>query len=119
VLTDQLSTERTRLINTPDHELRIRGSAVVVDGVPVRLSQRSAAVLRALADDPGRVLTRAELLARAWPDSPGEEHAVETTIGRLREALGPAGGVIQTVIKRGYRLVSQSGSTPVSGSYSH
>ncbi|WP_313885717.1 uroporphyrinogen-III synthase [Fodinicola feengrottensis] len=81
VLTDQLSTERTRLVRTSNHELRIRGSAVVVDGVPVRLSQRSAAVLRALAVDPGRVLTRAELLTRAWPDSPGEEHAVETTIG--------------------------------------
>lgn len=119
VLTDQLSTERTRLISTPDHELRICGSAVIVDGVPVRLSQRSAAVLRALADDPGRVLTRAELLTRAWPDSPGEEHAVETTIGRLREALGPAGSVIQTVIKRGYRLVSQPAVKPVSGNYSH
>jgi uroporphyrinogen-III synthase len=53
------------------------------------------------------VLTRAELLTRAWPDNPGEEHAVETTIGRLREALGPAGTAVQTVIKRGYRLAGE------------
>lgn len=105
VLTDEL-TDRTTLVRTTDHELWIRGSVVVVDGVPVRLSRRSAAVLRALATRPGRVLTRAELLARAWPDSPGEEHAVETTVGRLREALGPAGSAVETVIKRGYRLAA-------------
>lgn len=106
VLTDELTTARTRVVRTANRELKIRGTAAVIDGVPIRLSQRSAAVLRALAEDPGRVLTRAELLARAWPDSPGEEHAVETTIGRLREALGPAGAAVQTVIKRGYRLAA-------------
>jgi uroporphyrinogen-III synthase len=106
VLTDELTTARTRIVRAANRELKICGTTAVVDGVPVRLSQRSAAVLRALADEPGRVLTRAELLARAWPDSPGEEHAVETTIGRLREALGPAGAAVQTVIKRGYRLAA-------------
>jgi uroporphyrinogen-III synthase len=31
-------------------------------------------------------------------------HAVEMTVARLRTALGPAGGLVETVVKRGYRL---------------
>jgi uroporphyrinogen-III synthase len=59
------------------------------------------AVLRALADAPGRVFSRAELL-RALPRG-ADEHAVEMTITRLRAGLGVS-GVVQTVAKRGYRL---------------
>jgi len=59
------------------------------------------AVLRALAQSPGRVVSRRELTS-ALPGG-GEEHAVETAIGRLRTSLG-GGQVVQTVVKRGYRL---------------
>jgi uroporphyrinogen-III synthase len=65
-------------------------------------------VLSALLDvGPGRVLSRGELLQRAWRDEPADEHAVEMTVARLRAALGPAGKAIETVVKRGYRLASQ------------
>jgi uroporphyrinogen-III synthase len=47
------------------------------------------------------VVSRRELTA-ALP-SGGEEHAVETAIGRLRTSLGE-GKLVQTVVKRGYRL---------------
>ena len=59
------------------------------------------AVLRALAATPGRVLSRAALL-RALPRG-ADEHAVEMAVARLRAGLGTA-GVVQTVVKRGYRL---------------
>ncbi|MER6875175.1 uroporphyrinogen-III synthase, partial [Amycolatopsis sp. NPDC000673] len=39
-------------------------------------------------------------------------HAVETAIGRLRTSLGGT-GVVQTVVKRGYRLAVNPGDTPV------
>jgi uroporphyrinogen-III synthase len=82
---------------------------VLVDGLPVQLTVRQASVLSALLDvGPGRVLSRAELLSRAWRDEPADEHAVEMTVARLRSALGPAGKAVETVVKRGYRLASQS-----------
>jgi uroporphyrinogen-III synthase len=81
--------------------LVVRGHAVVVDGVLRSLAQAPMAVLRALVDAQGRVLSRSELLAVLPRGS--DEHAVEMAVARLRAALGGA-AFIQTVIKRGYRL---------------
>ncbi|NEE41251.1 uroporphyrinogen-III synthase, partial [Streptomyces sp. SID7982] len=60
------------------------------------------ALLHALARRPGWVVARADLL-RALPGSGSDEHAVETAMARLRSALGVP-RLIQTVVKRGYRL---------------
>jgi uroporphyrinogen-III synthase len=117
IITERLPLERSVVVHAAGHELRLHGTAVTVDGSVVPLPPRAAALLRALAAQPGRVLSRAELLERAFPG--GDEHAVETSVGRLRAALGPAGGAVQTVVKRGYRLAvahgtSQSGTGAVS-----
>jgi uroporphyrinogen-III synthase len=60
------------------------------------------ALLRALARRPGWVVGRGELL-RALPGTGTDEHAVETAMARLRTALGTP-KLVQTVVKRGYRL---------------
>ena len=65
------------------------------------LAPAPMAVLRALAATPGRVLSRAALL-RTLPRG-ADEHAVEMAVARLRAGLGTP-GVVQTVVKRGYRL---------------
>ena len=78
----------------------------MVDGLEVALTARQAAVLAALIDSEGRVLSRPELLTMVWGDEPADEHAVEMTIGRLRSTLGAASGAIETVVKRGYRLAA-------------
>jgi uroporphyrinogen-III synthase len=67
---------------------------------------RQTGVLTALIDSGGRVLSRPDLLKVAWRDEAADEHAVEMTVARLRTALGPASAVVQTVVKRGYRLAS-------------
>ncbi|HEY9411813.1 MAG TPA: winged helix-turn-helix domain-containing protein, partial [Jiangellaceae bacterium] len=54
-----------------------------------------------LARRPGVVVPRADLLA-VLPGNSTDEHAVEMAVTRLRSALGQR--VIQTVVKRGYRL---------------
>jgi uroporphyrinogen-III synthase len=83
------------------HHLTLRGHAAVVDGDLKPLAPAPMAVLRALALTPGRVLSRASLL-RALPRG-ADEHAVEMAVARLRAGLGAA-GIVQTVVKRGYRL---------------
>jgi uroporphyrinogen-III synthase len=60
------------------------------------------ALMRSLARQPGRVVSRGDLLA-ALPGGGDDTHAVETAIARLRAGLGTP-KAIQTVVKRGYRL---------------
>ncbi|NYE41109.1 uroporphyrinogen-III synthase [Streptomyces fulvorobeus] len=84
------------------HRIEIRGHAVLVDGALRPVPPAGMALLHALARRPGWVVARADLL-RALPGSGSDEHAVETAMARLRSALGVP-RLIQTVVKRGYRL---------------
>lgn len=93
---------RTRVLPLAGHRVEIRGHAAVVDGDLRPVPPAGMALLRALARRPGWVVPRAELL-RALPGSGRDEHAVETAMARLRSSLG-APRLIQTVVKRGYRL---------------
>jgi uroporphyrinogen-III synthase len=108
---EELPARRTRAVSAGGHELQLRGHSVLVDGLPVELTARQSAVLSALVASNGNVLSRAELLKQAWRDEPADEHAVEMTVARLRTALGGAGSVVQTVVKRGYRLAAPSQAT--------
>lgn len=89
------------------HVLELRGHAAVVDGVLRAVPPTPMALLRLLAARPGRVVPRAEMLA-AMPAAGDDEHAVETAVARLRAALG-APRLVQTVVKRGYRLALDVG----------
>jgi uroporphyrinogen-III synthase len=92
---------RAITLKVSGHTLTLRGHAAVLDGDLKTLAPAPMAVLRALAATPGRVLSRAALL-RTLPRG-ADEHAVEMAVARLRAALGVP-GLVQTVVKRGYRL---------------
>lgn len=92
---------RAVTLHVAGHLLTLRGHAAIVDGELRALAPAPMAVLRALAATPGRVLSRGALL-RALPRG-ADEHAVEMAVARLRAGLGTP-GVVQTVVKRGYRL---------------
>lgn len=65
-------------------------------------------VLACLAADPGRVVTKEELLAAVWGGAFVEEGALSQAIHSLRKALGDDARqprYIQTIPKRGYRLL--------------
>jgi uroporphyrinogen-III synthase len=93
--------QRTTTLRVGGAELVLRGHAAVVDGVLKPLPPAQMAILRSLAATPGKVLPRSELL-EALPRG-ADEHAVEMAVARLRAALGGS-TLIQTVVKRGYRL---------------
>jgi uroporphyrinogen-III synthase len=99
-IVDELPRRATTL-EVAGHRVTLRGHAAIVDGDLKPLAPAPMAVLRALAATPGRVLSRAALL-RTLPRG-ADEHAVEMAVARLRAGLGTP-GVIQTVVKRGYRL---------------
>ncbi|QNG19396.1 uroporphyrinogen-III synthase [Rhodococcus triatomae] len=100
-LADELPRRASR-IRAAGHDLGIRGGCVVVDGEVKQLAPASMSLLRALGARPGRVVSREQLLA-VLPGGGDDTHAVETAVARLRSSLGAA-KVVQTVVKRGYRL---------------
>ncbi|GGN57555.1 uroporphyrinogen-III synthase [Actinoplanes lobatus] len=93
--------KRAVTLQVSGHSLTLRGHAAIVDGELRPLAPAPMAVLRALAGSPGRVLSRAALL-QALPRG-ADEHAVEMAVARLRAGLALP-GVVQTVVKRGYRI---------------
>jgi uroporphyrinogen-III synthase len=105
---ETLPAHRSRTVRAGDHTLELRGHTVLVDGRPVELTGRQVGVMAALVAGDGRVLSRSDLLRAAWPEQSRDEHAVEMTVARLRTALGAAGPLVETVVKRGYRLAAPS-----------
>lgn len=101
-ITDELPLLCARTTRVAGHLLEIRGTCVLVDGVVKAVSPAGMATIRALAHQPGAVVSRQALLS-ALPGSGSDTHAVETAVLRLRTALGDK-NIVSTVVKRGYRL---------------
>jgi DNA-binding response OmpR family regulator len=76
-----------------------------VDGQEVVLTAREFDLLLAMAENHGLVLTREQLLTRVWgADFFGDPRVVDVHVRHLREKLGPAHEVIQTVRGVGYKF---------------
>jgi eukaryotic-like serine/threonine-protein kinase len=75
----------------------------------VTLNRRAFDVLLYLVQNPGRVLTRDELLKNVWPDTFVDENSLAQSISALRRALEERPGdnsYIVTLPGRGYQFVS-------------
>jgi DNA-binding response OmpR family regulator len=74
------------------------------DGRPVRLTSTEFDLLTYLMRNPGRVLTRQQILSAVWGyDHDPTTNVVDVYVGYLRRKLGPS-ELITTVRSRGYRL---------------
>src|SRR5215469_4809190 len=74
----------------------------------VALNRRAFDVLLYLIQNPGKILTRDELLKNVWPDSFVDENRLAQSISALRRALGEKPGensYIVTLPGRGYQFV--------------
>jgi two-component system, OmpR family, response regulator len=79
-----------------------RSRTAFADGAPVPLTATEFAVLAAMMDHPGRVLSRRQLLAAAGRQGTGDR-AADVYIAQLRAKIGSAGG-IRTVRGAGYAI---------------
>jgi len=88
------------VLDTERHEVRVKGENVVLTALEFRL-------LKTFLERPGRVQTRETLLSDVWGiDADITTRTVDTHIKRLREKLGPAGDIIETIRGVGYKLVA-------------
>jgi Tol biopolymer transport system component/DNA-binding winged helix-turn-helix (wHTH) protein len=75
----------------------------------VALTPKAFDLLAAFVEQPGRLLSKDELLKQVWPDTFVEESNLAYHVFVLRKALGESSGngpYIETVPKRGYRFTA-------------
>ena len=84
---------------------------VSFQGQPLKVGPTEFKLLHYLMKHSERVHSRAQLLDKVWGDHVFiEERTVDVHIKRLREALGSAGRMVETVRGAGYRLTGQTQS---------
>lgn len=76
-------------------------------GEPVGVSPKAFEVLLYLVSNPGRVVTKDELLKAVWPDAFVEENNLTQQISSLRKALAGKSNYIVTVPGRGYQFTAK------------
>jgi adenylate cyclase len=84
------------------NDLLLRGSE------PAALGRRAIALLRALVERPGALVSKDAMIEAAWPGQAVEESNLTVQIAALRRVLGEAPGGdrwIETMPRRGYRFI--------------
>ena len=78
---------------------------VTVNGEKVVLTFKEFEILKLFMSNPGIVFSRDKLLSEVWGiDYLGESRTVDMHIKTLRQKLGDAGNLIETVIGVGYKM---------------
>lgn len=93
-----------------DYEIRpMQGTISGSDG-PSHVQPKVMEVLVCLANRPGEVVSRSELLEEAWGHNVVSDEVLTRVISELRHALNDQPGnpaYVQTIPRRGYRLVAE------------
>lgn len=83
--------------------------SLVVGSTPVPLTPKTFDLLVYFVSNPGRILTKDELLSALWPDSFVEESNLAQQMSLLRKGVAEAGAresLIVTIPGRGYQFVA-------------
>ncbi|MDJ0319680.1 uroporphyrinogen-III synthase [Pseudarthrobacter sp. PS3-L1] len=101
LVAEHLALKHVRRLDTDSGRIELRGRSLRINGDVVDLAPAPLLLMRGLLGAGGAVLSRnalSELL-----ELRGSVHALDMTVSRLRSAL-PDGQLIETVVKRGYRI---------------
>jgi two-component system, OmpR family, phosphate regulon response regulator PhoB len=89
-------------------QIDVDGHHVLVDGKEIHVSALEMRLLIYLVEHRGRVRSREGLLADVWGYRPDvSTRTIDTHVKRLRDKLGVAGALIETVRGTGYRLSAE------------
>lgn len=102
LVAEELPRRFNRIYHVAGHQLELRGHAVILDGDLINIPPTPMSILKELSREPGRVVSRPRLVSLLPGDEAGN-NALEMNVTRLRAFLGDP-KIIQTVVKRGYRL---------------
>ena len=116
----EIPAELPGRVRIGDVSLDVRAGELNHGQARIRLGQHSLQILLMLLDRPGEVVTREELASKLWPEDTyvDFEDGLNHAIRKLREALGDSPDTprfIETVPRRGYRLVAPVDGLKVPG----
>lgn len=95
-------------------EVRPDRNEIRIDGRSIRLKPKAMAVLQCLIAAQGEVVTKNRILDTVWPNMVVSDSALTEMVHELRRALGDDSrnpSFIQTIPRRGYRVVADVDST--------
>lgn len=96
-----------KVIRSGEIEISPEAGEVRVAGQPVSLTRTEFRLLCVLAEQPGRVLSRSQLLEQVWQYEFGDERLVDVHVGRLRRKVEAEPGTpehVLTVRGLGYKF---------------
>ena len=94
------------------YEVDLAAGRLCKRGIKLPLRDKSFALLAALLEHPGELVTRDDLRHRLWGDDVfvDFDNNLNTVLGRLRQALNDSGEhprFIETLPRRGYRFIAE------------
>lgn len=93
------------LIKLDNLELNSSSRTLKIDGNYIDLTYKEFQLLEYLLHNKNIVLTRETIMNKVWGyDFQGETRTIDVHIGSLRQKLGPASKIIQTVRNVGYKV---------------
>ena len=97
--------EKEEVLSIGEITLSDKEHLVTVNGEKVVLTFKEFEILKLFMSNPGIVFSRDKLLSEVWGiDYLGESRTVDMHIKTLRQKLGDAGTIIETVIGVGYKM---------------
>ena len=97
--------EKEEVLSIGEITLNDKEHLVTVNGEKVVLTFKEFEILKLFMQSPGIVFSRDKLLSEVWGiDYLGESRTVDMHIKTLRQKLGDAGTIIETVIGVGYKM---------------
>ena len=97
--------EKEEVLSIGEITLSDKEHLVIVNGKKVVLTFKEFEILKLFMSNPGIVFSRDKLLSEVWGiDYLGESRTVDMHIKTLRQKLGDAGALIETVIGVGYKM---------------
>ena len=101
---------RPSVVRVGDLTLLLKSRECQVRDRKLHMTRVESRLLGELAERPGRVWRREELLRRVWPEVELDPRTVDTHVRRLREKLGEDSHLLETVRGVGYRLRGEQSS---------
>ncbi len=100
----RMRAPESELLRHRDLELDIRTCKVTLAGREIEVTRKEFDILACLMADPGRVMSREQILEQAWDAHwYGPMKVLDVHVASLRRKLGVP-GLIETVYGRGFRL---------------
>ncbi len=101
--------------HSPHFRLDVYSKRLLADDTAIALTPKLFSMLRFFAENPGRLITKQELLDQIWPDTHVADGLVKDYVRKIRNVLNDDAeqpSFIETARGMGYRLI---GDIPVSG----